>query len=135
MKRRDFITLVSGAVAGWPVAARTAAALPLIGFPGPASPTECAELVATFRQGLSETGYAEGYNVAIEFRWAEGKYDRLPAFAGELVQRKVSVIAGMSLASALAATVAAAQSSRFEWGRIGRANRGRANEWERAIDG
>jgi putative ABC transport system substrate-binding protein len=107
VRRRDFVKVTVGAAASWPLAARAQQpAMPVIGFLGPASPTEYAHLVAAFRQGLSETGYVEGQNVAIEFRWAEGKYDRLPAFAAELVDRHVNVIAGMSLPSALAAKVA-----------------------------
>jgi putative ABC transport system substrate-binding protein len=107
MRRREFIFFVSGAAATCSIGAQAQQqAMPLVGFLGPASPTEYAHLVAAFRQGLSETGYVEGQNLAIEFRWAEGKYDRLPAFAAELVSRQVSVIAGMSLPAALAAKAA-----------------------------
>ena len=108
MRRRDFIILLSAA-GPWPLAVHAQQqTMPLIGFLGPASPVEYAQLVAAFRRGLNETGYTEGQNVAIEFRWAEGKYDRLPAFAAELVRRQVSVIAGMSLPAALAAKSATA---------------------------
>jgi putative ABC transport system substrate-binding protein len=108
MRRRDFIILLSAA-GSWPLAAHAQQQrMPLIGFLGPTSPVEYAQLVAAFRRGLNETGYTEGQNVAIEFRWAEGKYDRLPAFAVEFVRRQVSVIAGMSLPAALAAKSATA---------------------------
>src|ERR1700694_6003660 len=92
MRRREFVQLTAAAVVARPLAARAESA-PVIGFLGVPSPGPFAPFVAAFLHGLSETGYVEGQNVAIEYRWAEGRYDQLPVLASELVGRKVDVIA------------------------------------------
>jgi len=107
IKRREFITLLGG-VAAWPLAARAQQpAIPVIGFLHVGSPTPMTPQVEGFRKGLAETGYLVSQNLAIEYRWAEGHYDRLPALAADLVQRRVKVfVAGGGPQSALAAKAA-----------------------------
>ena len=96
MRRREFIRLLGGAATAWPIVARAQPAMPVIGFLSSLAHTDLGLVIPGFHEGLNGAGFVEGRNIAIEYRWAEGDYRRLPALAGDLVNRKVTVIAAIS---------------------------------------
>ena len=125
MKRREFIAGLSAATVavGMPFGARAQQAMPVIGFLNSASPVPFAHLVAGFRRGLSEAGFVEGQNIAIEYRWAEGHYDRLPALVAELIGRHVTGSCGdrwSSLSPWRQSAASETDSHCFRWGRRSR---------------
>src|SRR5262249_4842773 len=107
MKRRAFMTLIGGAAVAWPLAARAQQpAMPVVGILGSGSTSAFTHLLGAFRQGLKETGYVEGQNVAIEMHWAEGRFERLSELAADLVRRRVAVMVTTGVSSSLAAKAA-----------------------------
>jgi putative ABC transport system substrate-binding protein len=95
MRRREFIKALAGSAAPWPLIVRAQQSIPVVGFLSSRSPGESAQLVTAFREGLKEAGYLDSKDVHISFRWAEGRYDRLPQLAAELVEAQVAVIASV----------------------------------------
>jgi len=106
MRRRDFIKAVAGSAMTWPLAARAQQAMPVIGFLGSELPDLYVDRLRAFRQGLNEASFVEGRNVAIEYRWAEGRNDRLPGLADDLVRRRVTVMVATTTPAVLAAKAA-----------------------------
>jgi putative ABC transport system substrate-binding protein len=101
MRRREFIRFLGSAAVGWPVAVRAQAAMPVVGFLNGATAENYAKFVSEFRRGLNEMGFIEGQNVVVEYRWAEGHYERLPDLAADLINQRVAVIAATSTPAAL----------------------------------
>src|SRR5262245_66182566 len=107
MRRREFIGFFGSSLGGWPLAARAQQpGMPVVGYLSPHLPGPSASLTGAFRQGLKDSGYVEGENVTIIYRWAEGQWDRLPALATELLHQRVAVIAAFGHSAAVAAMAA-----------------------------
>ena len=120
MRRREFLSVLGSAAATWPLAARAQRpAMPVVGFVNGRSPASDSDLVAAFRQALNESGYVEGQNVAIEFRWAEGQLDKLPALTADLVRRNVDVIFAGAIDTQIRAVKAAASTTPIVLGTAG----------------
>ncbi len=104
MKRREFISLLGGAATAWPIVARAQQpTMPVIGFVSGRSPGNSLPNITAFRKGLAELGYVEGRNIEVQYRWAEGRYERQPALIAELIRHPVAVLAVFNIAAALAA--------------------------------
>jgi hypothetical protein len=131
---RKFLATLGGAAATWPLAARAQPKMPVVGFLHVASANPLVHLVGGFRQGLEETGYIEGQNVAIVFRWAEGQSDRLPALAAELVGRQAAVIVAGGVAAAFAANQRPPAASAVYLAKVARIQHGDVG-FERGLDG
>src|SRR5271165_4306292 len=108
MKRREFIMLVGGAAMAWPLVARAQQPAPVVGVLAAPAPKPLRDQITAFRQGMNQSGYIEGENVTVEYRWAEGHYDRLPAMANELIAHGAAVIVALAPAAAVAAKAATA---------------------------
>src|SRR5215469_8504005 len=106
MQRRTLMILLSGSAPLWPRSVRAGSQVPVVGYINAAAPANATDLTDAFRQGLNETHYVEGRNVAIDYRWADGDYDKLPQLAADLAGRQVAVIAATSTPAALAAKAA-----------------------------
>ena len=115
MTRREFITLLGGAAAAWPLAARAQQAIPAIGYLSASTPDGYSDWLRAFREGLGQSGYVEGENIVIDYRWAENEPNRLPVLAEDLVRRRVNAIVVLSAPASLAAAKATRQFRLYSW--------------------